>query len=95
MRIGQKPGAWRITDFALADQTDELAASLYAAFLTLAREHNVPRAGGWLPESLAARKFFTLAPRAVELTMVKPLVDLDVNAAALAGTSRFCEIDHV
>lgn len=95
LRIGQKLGSWRITDFALSDQTDELATRLYAAFLALAREHKVPRAGGWLPESVAARKFFTLVPRAVELTMVKPLVDLDVEAADLVGTSRFCEIDHV
>jgi predicted N-acetyltransferase YhbS len=96
VRIGQKDDTWRITDFALQNQSEELAEDLYAAFLALARSAGAHRAGGWLPDSPAARKFFELMPRKTEITMIKPLTnEWSLRQDALAGTSRFCEIDHV
>ncbi len=96
VRIGTKDGTWRITDFALANQSDELAEDLYASLLSLAAAAGAARVGGWLPDSPAARKFFELEPRGVEITMIKPLAaDVALGDAAIASTSRFCEIDHV
>lgn len=96
VRVGSKEGTWRITDFALADQTVELAEQLYAALLSLAAAGGAERVGGWLPDSPAARKFFELEPRGVEITMIKPLAaDISLGDEAIASTSRFCEIDHV
>jgi predicted N-acetyltransferase YhbS len=88
--------SWRITDFALADHQEETASSLYAGFLALAREHGAVRAGGWLPDSPAARRWFDLAPRRKEITMIKPLAGQSpLDAKTLAETCYFCEIDHV
>lgn len=96
VRIGRKADAWRITDFALADPSDVLAERLYAALLELARSGGASRVGGWLSDSAAAKKFFTLTPRKTEITMLKPLHDSVALGKELIGpTSRFCEIDHV
>jgi GNAT superfamily N-acetyltransferase len=96
VRVGPKAGTWRITDFGLADQSSELAEKLYAALLTLAARRGVKKVGGWLPDSAAAKKFFKLAPRATEITMIKPLAwQGPIDDAMIAATSRFCEIDHV
>ena len=81
VRVGNKPDAWKITDFALADQSEALAEQLYAALSSLAAQAGVARLGGWLPDSPAARKFFALEPRPTEITMIKPLGP----AAARAG----------
>jgi predicted N-acetyltransferase YhbS len=95
-RIGRKDDVWRITDFALADQSPERAEQLYAALLSLAAAGGAARVGGWLPDSGAAKKFFELAPRRTEITMVKPLAwQGRLDDEMIAGTSRFCEIDHV
>ncbi len=94
--VGPSGGEWRVIDYALAERSDALAEQFYAAFLTLARAQGAKRAGGWLPDSAAARKFFTLAPRATEITMIKPLAwPGTLSADAIAGTSRICELDHV
>jgi hypothetical protein len=96
VRIGRKNAAWRITDYALADQTGELAEALYAAFLAAARDGGATRAGGWLPDSAAARKFFPLTPRRAEITMIKPLAwSGGLSPDAIAATSRMAELDHV
>jgi GNAT superfamily N-acetyltransferase len=96
VRVGSKEGTWRITDFALANQSVELAEQFYAALLSLAAAGGAERVGGWLPDSQAARKFFELEPRGVEITMIKPLGrDISLSDEAIASTSRFCEIDHV
>ncbi len=96
IRIAVKSGAWRITDYALADQSGALAEQLYQALAASAHQSGATRIGGWLPDSSAARKLFKLTPRAREITMVKSLssrVRLDPDL--IAATSRFCEIDHV
>jgi predicted N-acetyltransferase YhbS len=96
LRVGRKDDTWRITDFALQNQSEELAEDLYAAFLSLARSGGAHRAGGWLPDSPGAKKFFELTPRKTEITMIKPLAnEWTLREDAIAGTSRFCEIDHV
>jgi predicted N-acetyltransferase YhbS len=96
LRIRHDVGKWRITDFALADQSEESAEQLYAAFLALARAGGAHRAGGWLPDIPAAKKFFELTPREVEITMIKSLAsEWTLDTDAIAGASRFCEIDHV
>jgi GNAT superfamily N-acetyltransferase len=96
VRIGHKGDDWRITDFALADQLESSAEQLYLALGELARAGGAARVGGWLSDSNAARKFFELTPRKTEITMIKSLVDSDpLDEATIAGTSRFCEIDHV
>ena len=96
VRIGRKDNTWRITDYALADQTEELAEALYAAFLAAARTGGAKRAGGWLPDSAAAIKFFPLTPRRTEITMFKPLAwSGPLSPAAIAAASRVAELDHV
>ena len=96
VRVGRKGDVWRITDFALSDQSERRAEQLYAALLDLAQREGASRVGGWLPESAAARKFFDITPRQTEITMIKPLVALaNFDRETIAGTSRFCEIDHV
>jgi len=96
LRIGRKDDAWRITDYALADQSDSLAEAMYAAFLTAARAGGATRAGGWLPDSPAAKKHFSLTPRRTEITMFKPLAWRgSLSSAAIAATSRMAELDHV
>ncbi len=96
LRLAQTGTAWRITDFALGDQSLELAEELYAAALLMAGQDGVERFGGWLPDHSSARQFFDLTPRRTEITMIKSLDEdrpLDDEAVELA--SRFCEIDHV
>jgi GNAT superfamily N-acetyltransferase len=96
VRIGRKEDAWRITDFALANHSAELAELMYGAFIQLAREGGARRAGGWLPDNETTRRIFQLTPRRTEITMIKPLVGQGtLGADLIAGTSRFCEIDHV
>lgn len=96
VRVGRKEDAWRITDFALADQSNELAEQLYAALAALGAAGGAARVGGWLPDSPPARAFFDLARRRTEITMIKPLAwSGTLDDAMVAGTSRFCEIDHV
>ncbi len=96
VRIAAKGHDWRITDFALADQSDELADSLYGALAALARAEGAERFGGWLPDSSAAKNFFKMAPRQVEITMIKPLAwQGEFTSEMIAATGRFCEIDHV
>ncbi len=96
VRIGRKGDDWRITDLALANQSDELGEQLYAALGELARSNGAARVGGWLSDTGATRKLFTLTPRATEITMIKPLADVGpLDQSLIAGTSRFCEIDHV
>jgi predicted acetyltransferase len=96
VRVAVKSGAWRITDYALADQSDTLAERLYRALAATAQEAGATRIGGWLPASPAARKFFKLTPRASEITMIKSLSgQFEPEADLIAATARFCEIDHV
>lgn len=96
VRLGGQIAAWRITDFALAEQSDELAGRLYAAILVLARKQGAERVGGWLPHSHAAEQFFSLTPRRTEITMVKSLcVEHSLGDELIAASDRFCEIDHV
>jgi GNAT superfamily N-acetyltransferase len=96
VRVGRKGDAWRITDYALAEPSDALAARMHAELLALARACGAKRVGGWLPDSGPARALFALAPRRAEITMIKPLdAGLTLSSAAVASTSRFCELDHV
>lgn len=94
--VGEREGDWHIVDYALADQSDELAEQFYLAFLSEARAHGAQRAGGWLPDTGAVREFFNLTPRATEITMIKPLAwSGKLSPEMIAGTSRICELDHV
>ncbi len=96
LRVAVAGTTWRITDFALGDQSLELAEELYAAALLVAGESGVERFGGWLPDHPSARQFFDLTERRIEITMIKSLDSarpLDDESVELA--SRFCEIDHV
>ncbi len=94
--IGCRGKDWHIVDYALVDPTDVLAESFYAALCAAAQRAGIERVGGWMPESRAARKFFQFAPRATEITMIKPLAwDGTLSEAMIAGSSRVCELDHV
>jgi predicted N-acetyltransferase YhbS len=94
--LGSRANGCHLIDYALADQTDETAERLYAALLAAAAARGESRAGGWMPDSPAARKFFALEPRRDEITMIKPLAwGGTLSAEMIAGTSRFCELDHV
>jgi hypothetical protein len=69
---------------------------LYASLLNAASHWDYERVGGWLPDSSAAKKFFTVVPRDKEITMIKPLGYAgELSRAAIASTTYFCEIDHV
>jgi len=86
----------RITDFALANQDDELAAELYTALIAEAKAQNIQCLGGWLPNTVAANDFFTMSDRNKEITMLKPLaLAHGLDAESMASTDRFCEVDHV
>lgn len=96
VRLGRTEASWRITDYALAPERPALAEKLYATAMALARQNGAERFGGWLPDNPAARKFFELAPRRTEITMIKPLADeFALDDAVVASTGRFCEVDHV
>lgn len=96
MRIGHKDDSWRVTDFAIAHPSDEIAAQMYAALLNLAQQHDVRRVGGWMPNSAGARQYFDLQPRQSEITMIKPLgATGPLDAETIAAVGRFVEIDHV
>jgi GNAT superfamily N-acetyltransferase len=95
-RLGRQGDDVYLRDYALADRSDRLAESLYAAALTFGREEGAKRVGGWLPDTAAAGKWFELAPRQAEISMIKPLVEsAALDDALLSCTSYFCEIDHV
>jgi GNAT superfamily N-acetyltransferase len=96
IRLGADKPKWHIRDYALADSSDPLLEKLYAAAIGLAHESGATHLGGWLPELAPARALFPLTARRAEITMVKPLTAAaTVDAAAIAATSRFCEVDHV
>ncbi len=96
VRIGVKGMQWRITDYALQDQSLELAEALYAAAIELARQGGAENFGGWLPDHPSALQFFELHDRKTEITMLKSLdASLPLDAEMLELASRFCEIDHV
>lgn len=95
-RLGRKDSSWRITDYALANQSSALEEQLYAAAVALAAQNGGRRFGGWLPDSPAARRLFPLERRRTEITMVKSLSpEHPLDDQLVVSTSRFCEIDHV
>ncbi len=96
VRIGVNGAQWRITDYALADQSLELAEDLYGAAIELAKQGGAEQFGGWLPDHPSARQFWDLQPRDTEIAMLKSLAaHLPLDAEMLELASRFCEIDHV
>jgi predicted N-acetyltransferase YhbS len=95
-RISVNAGAWRIVDYALADASDSLAEVFYGKVIAAARAAGAARAGGWLPDCPAARRYFELAPRPREITMIKSLSEaVRLDPDLIAATNRFCYIDHV
>ena len=58
VRIGRKDDTWRITDYALADQTDSLAEAMYAAFLTAVARAERPVLGVGCPTARPPRSTF-------------------------------------
>jgi predicted acetyltransferase len=96
VRIGIRGVQWRITDYALADQSLELAEAFYAAAIDLAKHGGAEQVGGWLPDHPSSRQCFELHNRRTEVTMLKSLdAALPLDAEMLELASRFCEIDHV
>jgi len=96
VRTGVRGLQWRITDYALEDQSLELAEALYAAAIELARQGGAEQFGGWLPDHPSSLQFFELHDRKTEITMLKSLdASLPLDAEMLELASRFCEIDHV
>lgn len=96
LRIAAAGPNWRITDYALADQSLELAEALYATAIGLAKDAGAQSFGGWLPDHPSARQFFDLTPRKTEITMLKSLdASRPLDPEMLELASRFCEIDHV
>ena len=95
-RLGRAGNMLRITDFALEDQSLELAEEFYAATIALAREEGAEKFGGWLPDHPSAMQFFELTPRKTEITMIKSLdASRPIDDEMIELASRFCEIDHV
>lgn len=96
VRIGVSGTTCRITDYALADQSLDLAEALYATCFEFTRASGAERFGGWLPDHPSARQFFDLTPRRTEITMLKSLdATRPLDDELVELTSRFCEIDHV
>ncbi len=96
VRIGRRGNDCWILDYALADDSPELAMQLYGALCPLARATGASRVGGWLPESATTKELFELASRRSEITMLKALASQQpLSAEMIHATSRFCEIDHV
>lgn len=96
VRIGVKESQWRITDYALEDQSLELAEAFYAACIELARQNGAAQFGGWLPDHPSSLQYFELHDRQTEITMLKSLdASTPLDAEMLELASRFCEIDHV
>jgi hypothetical protein len=94
--LSQKGPAWRITDFALADQSIALHDQLYASALALAAQSGAQRVGGWMPDIPLTRRLFDSSPRRTEITMIKSLSSTHpLDDKLIAATDRFCEIDHV
>lgn len=90
----------RITDWAIpgADEGRVEAAerALYDLVARLGAERGMSRFASWMPNSNAARGRFVLAPRAMEITMLKCLdSQVHLDPAWLASTDAFREIDHV
>jgi len=82
-------------DRALSPQFPDAEEQLYRALAQLAHARGCRAVEGWLPDSPAARQFFTLVPRTIEITMLKSLAGgPQLDAAAIAATDFFCEIDH-
>lgn len=78
VRITPRQATWNIVDYAVdCPSTDARAANLldelYGSVLRLAAQRGVNRVGGWLPDIGPARRLFTIAPRAKEITMIKEL----------------------
>ncbi|MBI1901845.1 MAG: GNAT family N-acetyltransferase [Planctomycetia bacterium] len=86
---------WRIHDLALPDRRRWLGAT-YDALVRLARSRGAARLGGWMPNDEVSRRRFQIAPRAREITMLKPLrEEIALDADMIAAADGFCEIDHV
>lgn len=95
-RVTEKNSKYRLTDYALADPQPAAAESLYKALVGWGRSRGIERLGGWLPDSSAARKFFQVEPRPIEITMIKPLdPQNELTPKMIAAADYFCEIDHV
>ncbi len=95
-RVQQQGATCRVTDFALANQSDELACEFYEAVNAAAREWGAEKLGGWLAHEPVAAHYFSIAPRMKEITMAKPLAFAgEFDARIFAAADRFCEVDHV
>ena len=78
----------------LGDATTREA--LLRLVISLGRERGMDQVGGWLPAVPLASELFNLTPRTTEITMVKSLdLALSFDAAALAATDWWQEIDHI
>jgi predicted N-acetyltransferase YhbS len=94
--IGRRDDNWRVIDYALADHSESLAEAFYTALETSAHATGAKRVGGWMPDSAAVRNVFALAPRSVEITMIKPLAwSGKLSDEMIADCDRICEFDHV
>lgn len=96
LRVGRQDDCLKLIDYGLASREPAAEERLYRALIEAARERSLAKAGGWLPDSPAARKYFTLQPRPDEITMLKRIDGRGkLSPEVIQSTSRFCEIDHV
>ena len=95
-RLGVEGGQLKLIDDALTSTDAGVEEQLYRAMLDLAAERSLESAGGWLPDSPAARAYFSLEPRRDEITMLKSLErSVVLDEELIAAAHRFTEIDHV
>lgn len=85
-----------IRDYVVEENRDELRHDLFAALDALAVARNLKRLEGWMPKDAVTADWFTVAPRAKEITMLKPL-DGGIALANehLLAAEQIREIDHV
>lgn len=96
VRLEQAGGDLKMTDIAVPEASDEEMEQVYRAVQAYAAGLNRARLGGWLPDTAAVRRCFSLEPRSREITMLKPLGSADaLGDDLLAAAMHFQEIDHV
>ena len=85
-----------LVDWAAADHSAETECALFVALLREAQKRQWKSIGGWLPDTDATRRFFSLSARAEEITMIKALrPNIELGTEVPRAAQHFRYNDHV
>ena len=96
VRVSSAEKELRIVDWSLVAAEPEREVEFWASVVDLAARRSKTQVGGWFPRTTAIVSCFSLQPRQLELTMLKPLSSETAWEDSMGvDAAWFVEVDHV